>query len=453
MTVCPIPDFIADILARFDGAGVEAFCVGGCVRDALRGVPPHDWDLCTAARPEETRALFCDCAVIETGIRHGTVTVLWPPHPTASPERATVSKETVSKETISKETISKETISKETVSWKETFSHETVSRIPVEITTYRVDGDYQGHRAPKQVTFSSSLAEDCRRRDFTVNAMAYHPTLGLHDFFGGREDLEHRVLRCVGDPAARFSEDALRILRALRFSSVLDFTVDGKTAEAIHACSRLLLEISGERIVAEWKKLLTGSRAAEILSEYRDVTAVFLPALSRIPEPNRLAGAFAYIKEEKKRMAAVLYLCDIKTADDARTALSPLPFDRAFSDGTARLVGMADLPIPATRYDMRQIVSQFGADDTRSYLRIKHALFPESAGLCTAALACLDTVLADRDPVRVTDLAVNGADLASLGFRGKEIGDALAQLLDCVMREEIANERTSLLETARRMKG
>jgi len=240
-----LPVFIREILARFDAAGYEVFCVGGCVRDLMRGVTPHDWDLCTAALPEQTLALFADKTCLTVGIRHGTVTVMWEKH-------------------------------------------------PVEITTYRCESAYVGHRAPSSVTFTPSLHEDCLRRDFTVNAMAYHPTVGLRDDFGGADDLRAGILRCVGVPAERFDEDALRIMRALRFAAVLCFQIDAETAAALHTCAPLLQSISGERIFAEFRQMLMGDHAPAILSEYADVIGIFYPPLGNLRgQENRIAALVA----------------------------------------------------------------------------------------------------------------------------------------------------------------
>ncbi|MGM9624070.1 MAG: CCA tRNA nucleotidyltransferase [Eubacteriales bacterium] len=396
-----IPKAIADILRRFDGAGIDAYCVGGCVRDALRGVVPHDWDLCTAAEPQTTRALFADQTCLETGIRHGTLTVLW-------------------------------------------------DRMPVEITTYRVDGAYEGHRTPKQVTFSSSLREDCMRRDFTVNAMAYHPERGLFDFYGGREDLIEKRIRCVGDPEERFEEDALRMLRALRFSSVLDFSIEAETAAALHRKAPLLCGISGERIAAELQKLLCGVHAAELLWNYRDVCGVFLPVCARLSDGERLKVACSVLTEPEERFAALLYLCGLKNEEQVLSETACLPFSKAFAGNTAFLTGAAAAAVPGTRYDVRRCLALWGYDRFSAYLRLHSALFPEEADGCRQAEALLDAVRTSGDAVSLSMLAVNGSDLALYGLHGREIGSCLGWLLDEVMRDIVPNEREALLRAAER---
>ena len=225
-----IPASVGEILHRLNDCGFEAWCVGGCVRDTLLGCVPDDWDVTTSARPEEVIGLFGGRA-IPTGVKHGTVTI------------------------------------------------RTDSR-PVEVTTYRCDGEYADHRHPAEVTFTDSLREDLRRRDFTVNAMAMDLQGVLADPFGGRTDLQHRVLRCVGDPECRLREDALRILRGLRFASMLGFSIEENSERALRAQRALLREISGERIRVELIKLLCGSGVCGVLRNYSDILSVVLPEIA-----------------------------------------------------------------------------------------------------------------------------------------------------------------------------
>ncbi|MBS6355850.1 CCA tRNA nucleotidyltransferase, partial [Oscillibacter sp.] len=229
MTAAAIPAPVGEILKTLEAAGYGAWCVGGCVRDALLGRMPGDWDVTTSARPEETMALFADRAV-PTGLRHGTVTV-------------------------------------------------KTEQGGVEVTTLRRDGAYRDHRRPETVTFTDSLEEDLRRRDFTINAMAADLRGNLYDPLGGRADLTAKVLRCVGEPDRRFGEDALRILRGLRFAAELGVTVHPDTAAAIHRNRELLGAIAPERIWAELKKLVSGKWAAEVLRAYPDVAGVFWPEI------------------------------------------------------------------------------------------------------------------------------------------------------------------------------
>ncbi|MBR5533460.1 MAG: tRNA nucleotidyltransferase, partial [Ruminiclostridium sp.] len=211
-------------------AGHEAWIVGGCVRDHLLGITPKDYDITTSALPEETKAVFSGFSVIETGIRHGTVTVM-------------------------------------------------MEGEPLEITTYRVDGGYTDARHPDQVTFTRSLREDAARRDFTMNAMAYAPGEGIQDFFGGQADVQAGIIRAVGDPAVRFQEDALRILRGIRFAAVLGFALEPETEQAARQYAPLLQKVSAERIAQELGKLLCGKYAGRILATYPDILGQFIPEL------------------------------------------------------------------------------------------------------------------------------------------------------------------------------
>ena len=398
-----LPCHIQEILSRFDAAGYEAFCVGGCVRDALRGVPPHDWDLCTSALPDQTAALFSDKTCLDIGIKHGTVTVMW-------------------------------------------------DGDPVEITTYRTEGAYIGHRTPSSVAFTPSLREDCLRRDFTVNALAYHPTKGLQDFFGGVDDLRAGILRCVGDPYARFDEDALRILRALRFSSVLDFDIAPETADAVHSLAHLLTEISGERIVSEFRRMLTGFRAHQLLSDYADVVAVFYPPLIGCAgQKPALSNAFSLCLTAETRLAAAFCLCGCTDETAVRQTLSRLSTERIFIDRVTSLVTLAAVPPPVTRPQMRQALSVQTAAHIHSQLTLHAALFPADTESCKIAETLCDSIVSAEDVTRIAQLAVNGRDLADLEFRGRAIGDTLQKLLDAVIDDRTENTRDALLTLAKTM--
>ena len=235
-----LPQTVREVLDRLNAAGQEAYVVGGCVRDRLLGREPADWDIATSALPDETRRIFADRSVIDTGIRHGTVSVL-------------------------------------------------LDGQPLEITTYRIESAYSDHRHPDTVSFTRSLREDLRRRDFTINAMAYHPIDGLQDFFGGQADLKARIVRCVGDPRQRFEEDALRIVRALRFASVLGCSIDGATKTALLEQAPSLSQIAVERVAHELQRLLCGDHVLPILMDYAAVLTVILPELGPMighPQPN-----------------------------------------------------------------------------------------------------------------------------------------------------------------------
>ena len=222
---------ITDIMKVFASNGFEVFLVGGCVRDMIMGLVPHDYDFTTNARPEQVHDIFRDHKIIDTGIKHGTVTLVY-------------------------------------------------NGEAYEITTYRKETEYDDHRHPASITYSESVYEDLVRRDFTVNAMAYNPESGLIDYFDGIKDIENKIIRCVGDPNERFNEDALRILRAIRFATRFDFAIEEKTEEALVNNKELLKYISLERITSEFNEIICSDKAAEYIDRYRDVIAVFMPEIS-----------------------------------------------------------------------------------------------------------------------------------------------------------------------------
>lgn len=436
-----IPAPVRDILETLEAAGHRAWCVGGCVRDALLGRAPEDWDVTTAARPEETMALFGDRAV-PTGLRHGTVTV-------------------------------------------------RTAAGGVEVTTLRRDGAYRDHRRPESVTFTDSLEEDLRRRDFTVNAMAADLAGDLYDPLGGRADLAAGVLRCVGDPDRRFDEDALRILRGLRFAAQLGFAIHPDTAAAIHRNRELLGDIAPERIWTELKKLVTGTQAAEVLRAYPDVIGVFWPEVLPMvgfDQRNRhhchdvwehtLHALAAVPPEADLRLTVLLhdigkpncFTVDEKgqghfyghPAESARLAgemLRRLRADNATTETVVRLVTWHDKNIPRTRSGVARALGKLGERDLRRLLDVKWAdnlaQAPEYRavqGEIDKAEAILDQLLAEGACVSLRQLAVTGRDLLALGLSGPAVGRILRTLLDAVLDETLPNQRAALLAAARNYK-
>ena len=438
MTAANIPAPVGGVLKTLETAGYGAWCVGGCVRDALLGRTPEDWDVTTSARPEETMALFGDRAV-PTGLRHGTVTV-------------------------------------------------KTAAGGVEVTTLRRDGVYRDHRRPESVTFTASLEEDLRRRDFTVNAMAVDLRGTLYDPLGGQADLEAGILRCVGDPDRRFEEDALRILRGLRFAADLGFALAPETEEAIHRKRELLRAIAPERIWEELKKLLVGRRAPEVLRSALDVTGVFWPELlpmAGFDQRNRhhcydvwehTLHALAEVPPEVELRLTML-LHDIgkpncftlddqgnghfygHPAESARLAeemLRRLRADRATRETVVRLVAWHDRIILRTRPAIARALRQLGERDLRRLLVIKRAdnlaqdpAYRSMQGELDKAEAILDSLLAENACVSLGQLAVNGRDLLELGLSGPEVGAMLERLLDAVLEGELPNSRDSLLDAAK----
>lgn len=438
-TPMTLPKSVGAALEKLRGAGYEAYIVGGSVRDALRGVTPHDYDMTTSATPEEVEAVFAGCRVVETGIRHGTVTVL-------------------------------------------------LQGEPVEITTYRVDGDYRDHRHPDSVTFTRSLEEDLARRDFTMNAIAYAPGVGYVDPFGGREDIDAGIIRAVGDPARRFEEDALRILRALRFASVLGFTVEEKTAEAAVQKQELLTRVSGERVREELLKLLGGKAVADVLRRYAGILAVCLPEIARtfgcpqhtpyhlydvwehtvrvvaaLPEDPvlRLAGLYHDVGKPLTRTTDHsgqdhFYGHPAIGAEALDLRMRELKSDRRSRERAVLLVRRHDERFEPSDARILRLLSEIGYENFLSLCDLRAAdnaaqnggnpAVAETAKQIRATRARGEALVAAGACFRMADLAVNGRDLtAATRYRGHELGDALHCLLDAVMNGAVPNERDALL--------
>lgn len=433
----------AAALERLEQNGFEAWVVGGCVRDALLGRVPNDWDLTTNARPEAVLACFPDCRTIETGLRHGTVTVL-------------------------------------------------LCGDALEITTYRRDGAYADNRHPVQVTFSDTVEDDLARRDFTVNAMAYHPARGLCDPYGGRADLDARVIRCVGDPSTRFREDGLRILRAVRFASVLGFSVDPATACAIRSCGGLLDNIARERVRIELDKLLTGSDAAAVLRTYPEIVAQIFPeaapsfgfaqnsrfhcydvwehtlAAISLAAPDRIVRLTLFFHDLGK---PATYTEDANgghfrghakvSAELARSALLRLRYDNETLERVTELVRIHDLPLPEQKKGIKRLMMRMSHEDILRLLEIQRcdrlAHHPDHRTLPDSWYALpreMDAILAEGACLSLRGLAVNGNDLLRLEIpAGPELGRVLQALLDAVVDGELPNTRDALLHAAEGMRG
>ena len=432
-----IPAEVKRILEVLRHAGREAWCVGGCVRDLLLGRTPQDWDVTTSALPEEVLALFAP-RTVPTGLRHGTVTVL-------------------------------------------------TEGGGVEVTTYRLDGPYQDCRHPEAVTFTRSLTEDLRRRDFTINAMAMDGEGNLADPFGGQEDLRLELLRCVGDPDRRLTEDALRILRCLRFSAALSFAIDTDTEAALRRHKDLLGRIAMERVREELTKLLQGPAADQVLLEYADVVGVVLPEILPavgFDQRNR-HHCFDVWEHSVRAMAAAprdpivrwtLLLHDLGKPDTfsvdsegvghfydhgrrseeiAREICGRLRMDRDSREAICRLVRFHDAPITMTEKGIRRMLRRLGEEDFRRLLQVKrgdnlaqHPAYLGRQQWIDQVEEMLNVVLREDQCFSLKQLAVKGNDLLALGLQGKAVGDMLNFLLDQVVEEKTPNHRELLLELA-----
>lgn len=441
MTRIKLPEAVARAIADLENAGYPAYAVGGCVRDGLRGIPPHDWDICTAARPEQTRAALADgFSVLDTGLKHGTVTAVR-------------------------------------------------DHLHIEITTYRVEGSYTDGRRPDEVVFVDSIEEDLARRDFTVGAIAYSPSRGLCDPFGGQKDLAAGILRCVGDPDARFLEDALRIARAMRLSSEHGFKIEADTAAAMRRNMRALDQIARERLYTELTRLLCGRYAGRVLRRDRDVIAQILPELQPMFDLSQQNRHHNYDVWEHTvraveqvpgtpllRWAMLLHdsgkpAC--KTVDElgighfkghpkvsravADSITRRLKFSGELRQNVLLLVEQHDVPLAETPKMLRRRLAQMGEDRVRDLLSIKkgdvigQGTGPQDIAWLAGMERMLCEVLRENQCFSLKQLAANGCDMMALGLRGSQIGGMLNALLHHVLDHPQDNEKQTLLALARRI--
>ena len=417
--------------------GYEAYAVGGCVRDSILGRVPNDWDITTNAKPLDVKSIFR--RTVDTGLKHGTVTVL-------------------------------------------------IGKEPYEVTTYRIDGEYEDSRHPKEVSFTSDLKEDLLRRDFTINAMAYNDTDGLVDIFGGMEDIEAKVIRCVGEPKERFSEDALRLLRAIRFAAQLGYNIEEKTYEAIKELSPTLKNISAERIQAELNKILISDNPSLLKTAYETgLTAQFIPELDLCfntvqNNPHHCYNVGDHIIkaiesiEPEKTLRLTMLLHDIakpqckKTGEDgidhfhghqikssemAVEILRRLKYDNDTIDKTKRFVKYHDERLEAGTKIMRRAMNRIGADAFPDIFKVWVADVSaqsdyqreEKFARIERNKSDYEEIIAKNECVTLKDLAVTGRDLINAGMQaGPALGEVLDQMLKDVIEEPEHNNKEYLLK-------
>ena len=390
--VINIPSYVKVIMNRIDAAGHECFAVGGSLRDLLLGKEPHDWDVTTSALPEETMALFPDMHVIPTGIKHGTVTVV-------------------------------------------------SDGFPIEITTYRVDGDYTDSRRPDKVEFTRNIEDDLSRRDFTVNALAYNEKRGLLDLFGGKVDLENKILRAVGEPEKRFTEDALRIMRAFRFSAQLGFNIEESTLAAAKKLAPRLSNIARERIGSEFIRLLSSGYPEKALSLMENVLFEILPV--KEIEKNRFSLVEKLNSGGAERLALLLYG---KTGEELLSVAHALRLSNE-QKHTLTLLATPAEDFGFSPASARRFLRHYGKDSSSAskMLSLLGVISPEFEG------AVLEE--SKKDPcISQSRLAIGGADLISLGLAsGKGVGILLSRLLDAVIEDPDLNEKSKLVDLARKI--
>ena len=439
--ILEIPKNAETILHILENAGYEAYVVGGCVRDSILGRKPDDWDITTSAKPEQVKELFH--RTVDTGLQHGTVTVL-------------------------------------------------MEKEGYEVTTYRVDGEYEDGRHPKEVTFTASLEEDLKRRDFTINAMAYNPSGGLVDLFGGLEDIDRKIIRCVGDPLDRFTEDALRIMRAVRFSAQLGFSIEEETRKALKVLAPNLKHVSAERIQVELVKLLMSPHPDYLRTAYEaGITAEFLPEFDACMETSQNTPHHCYTVGEHilhslchvradRVLRITMLLHDIgkpvvrKTDENGRDhfkthgnagekmagqILRRLKFDNDTIRKVTRLVKWHDDRPEGTLKSVRRAVNRIGEDLFPLYLEVQQAdMLAQSLYRRSEKQARLDSVrdayrqiIEEKQCVSLKTLAVTGRDLIENGYRpGREIGEKLEKLLNLVLEDPEKNQKEILLEIIRK---
>ncbi len=436
-----IPKQIEEVLEKLEAAGFEAYIVGGCVRDGIMGKTAHDYDITTSAEPRETERVFADCRVVETGIKHGTVTVLF-------------------------------------------------KGMSVEITTFRVDGDYPDGRHPENVSFSRNLEDDLARRDFTMNAIAYSPRRGIIDIYGGEKDIKARVIRCVGEPEKRFSEDALRVMRALRFSAVLGFDIEENTKSALFQKKEMLAKVSKERIFSELKQLLCGGNVKRVLLEYREVFAEIIPEIramfdydqnskyhnSTLFEHTARAVEAAPQREE---MRLAMFFHDIgkpacrstdengeghyyghaaKSAELADKILRELKCDNALRVRVCEIIKYHDMPIELSYRAIKRQLSKLGGE---LFCDVMEAHIADDSAKQPFTLARTETA---REAIRIAEeialekpcldlkaLAVNGGDLKEIMEPSPMMGEILGELLSEVVDGTVENDKAALMARAREL--
>ncbi len=432
-----LPEKVTYIIDTLWAHGYEAYAVGGCVRDTVLSRTPGDWDITTSAKPDQVKELFRH--TIDTGIQHGTVTVM--------------------------------------------LEHEGF-----EVTTYRIDGEYEDARHPKEVQFTGNLLEDLKRRDFTVNAMAYNDRDGLVDAFDGLSDLKRGIIRCVGNPRERFSEDALRMLRAVRFAAQLNFAIEEGTKAAILTLAPNIARVSAERIQAELLKLLVSDHPEKLRIAYETgLTAVFLPeydAMMKTPQNNphhcysvgvHVTESLKYVEPDKVLRLAMLLHDVAKPAcrsvdgagvdhfyghpkegsEMARAILRRLKFDNDTTDRVCRLIRWHDDNPGLNESLIRKAANRIGTEQYPALFAVKRAdILAQSAYRREEKLAYVDGYEAIYDEIQkkgqcltVKQLAVTGNDLIAAGMKpGKEIGETLRKLLELVLEDPSFNTKEKLLE-------
>lgn len=383
-----LPSDTEYIIETLQKNGYEAYAVGGCVRDMLNGDTPHDFDITTSAEPEAVISLFKK--TVPTGIKHGTVTVI-------------------------------------------------INGVPNEVTTYRTDGEYRDHRRPDSVIFVKSLREDLARRDFTVNAMAYNKRDGLKDFFGGKQDIQNRILRAVGEPERRFYEDALRILRLFRFSSVLGFNIEENTIKAALEYAPTLKNVSAERIYSELLKTVCGKNPAA-LKPLTDIGGLGFLGLNTAPD----YGILPLLNSADTKLFAFLY----SGGADVTAALDFLKVPNKTKKAARDMLTLLNMPLPVSKPEIKEMLYLTSPLSVENYFDYK-AAYGEN---CENARNMLSEIIENAEPYKISDLKIRGEDLKKLGISGRETGEMLEAMRKYVIPDPTLNTKSRLLEEIKNLR-
>lgn len=392
MYIINLPDEVKKTLNILTNNGFEAYTVGGCVRDSIMGKSPSDWDITTSATPDEISSCFRGYRLIETGIKHGTITVI-------------------------------------------------INKMQIEITTYRIDGKYSDNRRPDDVLFTDNIEFDLKRRDFTINALAYNGN-EIIDLFGGIDDIDNKTIKCVGDPDERFNEDGLRILRALRFASVLNFRTEKNTSESINKNKYLLNNISMERINTEFNKLLMGDNFQRTILEYRDVIEVFIPELSKISieELKYRLNAMSSLNSLILRLSVLLY-----KIEEPDSILMGLKYDNATIKSVKLLTSNIDIKIYPDSVNIKKSLHNINYVNLCNLIQIKKVLFKNEYDELIKSEEIINEIIETNQCYSLKTLAISGQDLIDAGIpKGKNIGKILDKILNEVIEGNLENEKNSL---------
>ncbi len=437
-----LPENINTALEMLGNAGFEAYVVGGCVRDSLLYLQPNDYDITTSASPLQIKEVFKEYNTIDTGIAHGTVTVV-------------------------------------------------INSAPIEITTFRCDGTYSDNRRPDYVTFTTSLEEDLARRDFTVNAMCYNPKSGVIDLFCGQTDIENALIRTVGEPKKRFEEDSLRILRGLRFSAQFGFDIEENTANAMLSCRSLLKNVAAERVTQELNKLLCGKNAYRVLMGFYEIFIEIIPefkgakgfsqhspyhiydiwqhtavAVNSAPA-NKITRIATFLHDIGKLYTFSLdengvghfYNHANVSVGYAKDILERLKYDNVTKESVLQLIKYHDLVIENNEVQIKRLLSKLGKEQFFRLMDIKKAdTLAQSSNLvyrldiADEIINTANRILKESQCFSLKDMAVNGNHIKALGFNGKEIGEILSILLEKVIANELPNSKDELLNYVTNLK-